>query len=170
VDLARRATERGEYELRGFDVDALRAQRERLSLSPHAAELREDMEAVYRAEVEERAVPLLGVEVRHRDDSLTGESALVARARVGVPWPRAWPWRGSEASVPFLELGLEHERTTTATSFRSTTDRVSLTVSLNREIDLVVGFARREPTALDVIRGIGVLRTFAVDCVYARGR
>ncbi len=170
VDLARRATERGEYEMRAFDVDALRAQRERLSLSPHAAELRGDMEAVYRAEVEERAVPLLGVEVRHRDDSLTGESALVAHALVGVPWPPAWPWRGSEASVPFLQLDFEHERTTTATSFRSTTDRASLTVSLNREMDLVVRLARREPTALDVVRGIGVRRTFAVACVYARGR
>ena len=170
VDLARRATERGEYELRVFDADALRAQRERLSLSPRAAELRGDMEAVYRAEVEERAVPLLGVEVRHRDDSITGESALAARALVGVPWPPAWPWQGSEAAVPFLRLDLEHERATTATSFRSTTDRASLTVSLNREIDLVARFARREPTALDVVRGIGVVRTFAVACVYARGR
>jgi hypothetical protein len=170
VDLARRATERGEYELRAFDLDALRAQRERLSLSPRAAELRGDMEAVYRAEVEERVVPLLGVEVRHRHDSLTGESALAARALVGVPWPPAWPWQGSEASVPFLHLDLEHERATTATSFRSSADRASLTVSLNREMDLVVHFARREPTALDVVRGIGVRRTFAVACVYARGR
>jgi hypothetical protein len=170
VDLARRATERGEYELRVFDDDALRAQRERLSLSPRAAELRGDMEAVYRAQVGARAVPLLGVDVRHRDDSLTGESALAARALVGVPWPPAWPWQGSDASVPFLQLDFEHERATTATSFRSTTDRVSLTVSLNREIDLVARVARREPTALDVVRGIGVVRTFAVACVYARGR
>jgi hypothetical protein len=170
VDLARRATERGEYELRVFDDDALRAQRERLSLSPRAAELRGDMEAVYRAQVGARAVPLLGVDVRHRDDSLTGESALTARALVGVPWPPAWPWQGSDASVPFLQLDFEHERATTATSFRSTTDRVSLTVSLNREIDLVARVARREPTALDVVRGIGVVRTFAVACVYARGR
>jgi hypothetical protein len=72
--------------------------------------------------------------------------------------------------VPFLQLDFEHERATTATSFRSTTDRVSLTVSLNREIDLVARVARREPTALDVVRGIGVVRTFAVACVYARGR
>ena len=163
VELARRATERGEYELRAFDDDALRAQRERLSLSPHAAELRGDMEAVYRAEVEERSVPLLGAEVLYRDDSLTGESALAARVLVGVPWPPAWPWRGSEASVPFLRLDLEHERTTTATSFRSTTDRASLTVSLNREMDLVVRPSPgAEPTALDVVRGIGVVRTFAV--------
>jgi hypothetical protein len=170
VDLARLATERGEYELRAFDDDALRAQRERLSLSPHAAELRGDLQAVYRAQVEERSVPLLGLEVRHRDDSLTGESALVARALVGVPWPPAWPWQGHETSVPFLRLDLEHERTTTATTFRSNTDRASLTASLNREIDLVVRFVRAEPTALDVVRGIGVRRTFAFACVYARGR
>jgi hypothetical protein len=109
-------------------------------------------------------------EVRHRDDSLTGERALAARALVGVPWPPAWPWQGSEASVPFLRLELEHERTTTATTLRSSTGRASLAVSLNREIDLVVRFVRTEPTALDVVRGIGVRRTFAVACVYARGR
>ena len=170
VDLARRATEAGEYERRAFDDEALRAQRERLALSPRAAELREDMEAVYRAQVEERSVPLLGVEVLSRDDTLTGESSVATRALVGVPWPAAWPWRAGEGSVPFLRLDLEHERTTTATFHRSSTDRASLTVSLNREMDLVVRVARAEPTALDVVRGIGVVRTFTASYVYARGR
>ena len=170
VDLARRATEAGEYERRVFDDEALRAQRERLALSPRAAELREDMEAVYRAQVEERSVPLLGVEFLSRDDTLTGESSVATRALVGVPWPAAWPWRAGEGSVPFLRLDLEHERTTTATFHRSSTDRASLTVSLNREMDLVVRVARAEPTALDVVRGIGVVRTFTASYVYARGR
>jgi hypothetical protein len=170
VALARHATAGGEYELRSFDTDGLRAQRERLSLSPHAADYRGEMEALYRAQVEERAVPLLGLEVRQRDDRLTGESAIAARALVGMPWPPAWPWRPSLAGVPFLRLELEHERTTTATSFRSNSDRASLKVSLRREMDLVLGFTRAEPTALDVIRGIGVRRTFLVSWVYARGR
>ena len=170
VDLARRANERGENERRVFDDDRRRAQRERLALSPRAAELREDMEAVYRAQVEERSVPLLGAEVLYRDDVFAGESSLAARALLGVPWPPAWPWRAGEGSVPFLQLDLEHERTTSATSYRSTLDRAALTVSLNREMDLVVRVARREPTALDVVRGIGVVRTFEVSYVYARGR
>jgi hypothetical protein len=170
VDLARSATARGEYELRAFDEEGLRAQRERLSLSPRAAEMREDMEAVYRAQVEERAVPLLGVGVLYREDVFAGESALAARVLLGVPWPPAWPWRAGAGSVPFLRLDLEHERVTTASTFRSRTDRASLTLSLSREIDLGVRFVRREPTALDVVRGIGVRRTFAFDVVYARGR
>ncbi len=170
VELARRANERGENERRAFDDEELRAQRERLSLSPRAAELGEDMEVVYRAQIEERSVPLLGVEVLYRDDTFAGESALAARVLLGVPWPPTWPWRAGDGSVPFLRLDLEHERTTTATSFRSSADRASLTVSLNREMDLVLGLSRAEPTALDVVRGIGVVRTFTVSYVYARGR
>jgi hypothetical protein len=170
VSLARRATDGGEYELRAFDDPALRAQRERLSLSPRAAEYREAMEAVYRAQVEERSVPLLGVEVRQSEDVLTGERTFSARALAGVPWPPAWPWQGREAAVPFLRLDVEHERITTATRFRSDVDRVALTVSLNRDMDLALRWERTEPTALDLVRGIGERRTFAVSCVYARGR
>jgi len=33
-----------------------------------------------------------------------------------------------------------------------------------------VRVARAEPTALDVVRGIGVVRTFTASYVYARGR
>lgn len=168
--LAQRATEAGEYELRRFEEDELRAQRERLSLSPHAVEFREDMEAVYRAETLERLVPLLGVELRERRDVFNGERDLAARALVGVPWPLAWPWHASEASVPFLRFEVERERATTATSLESNIDRAWLTLSLDREMDLVVGYVRAEPKALEVIRGIGLRKTFAVSLVYARGR
>jgi hypothetical protein len=115
-------------------------------------------------------VPLLGLEVAYRDDAFAGESALAARVLLGVPWPPAWPWRAGEESVPFLRLDLEHERITTASTFRSGVGRASLTVALSREIDLVLRFVRREPTALDVVRGIGVRRTVAFACAYARGR
>jgi hypothetical protein len=168
--LARHATTAGEYELRAFDEDGLRAQRERLSLSPHAADYREEMEALYRAQLAERAVPLLGLELRQREDRFNGEEALTARALFGVPWPPAWPWRASASCVPFLRLELEHERTTTATDFRSNTERAALTLALDRELDLVLRFERQEPTALDVIRGIGVRKTFAFSFAYARGR
>jgi hypothetical protein len=170
VALARHATQLGEYELRHFDEDGLRAQRERLSLSPHAADLREEMEAAYRAEVEERLVPLLGLEVRERRDVFGGERGVAVRALVGVSWPPAWPWRASGAAVPFLRLEFERERVTTATSLESNGDQAWLTVALDRELDLVVRLARLEPTALDVVRGIGLRKTFAVSLVYARGR
>jgi len=170
VALARQATQAGEYELRHFGEESLRAQRERLSLSPHAAELREAMEASYRAEVEERLVPLLGVEVRERRDVFSGERGIAARVLVGVPWPLSWPWQAGETCVPFLRLEAERERVTTATSFESHSDQAWLTVSLDRELDLVVRYSRAEPTALDVVRGIGVRKTFALSLAYARGR
>ncbi len=172
--LARSATRLGEYELYAFDPDALREQRQRLALSPQREALREEMAAVYRAEVEERPLPLLGVAYRERSDTLSGEDVRAARVFVGVPWPPALPWRAQESSVPFLELAYEHEWHTTAGGSslveRSGTDLVSLTVALNREMDLVVSFRHAQPTALDIIRGLTKHERFAVSYVYARGR
>ncbi|MGE5126432.1 MAG: hypothetical protein ACM3PV_09075 [Betaproteobacteria bacterium] len=108
VELARRATEAGEYELRVFDDDAIRAQRERLSLSPQRERLRSDMEALYRAQVDERLVPLVGASLAQRQDALGAERALVAGAFVALPWPVSWPWH-AQGSVSFLRLDLEHE-------------------------------------------------------------
>jgi hypothetical protein len=168
--LARSATAAGENERRAFDEDALRAQRERLSLSRHAPALLADMQDAYRAQVEERPLPLVGLSARYRENVLTGERAALAGALVGMPWPPAWPWSASAGAVPFLTLELEHARVETASHFRSETDRVSLTISLSREMDLVARYLRAEPTALDVIRGIGTRRSLALEYVYARGR
>jgi len=168
--LAREATAAGEYELRAFDEDALRAQRERLSLSRRAQELRGSIEEVYRAEVEERAVPLLGVRARHRDDRLAGERVSSFGVLVGMPWPPAWPWSSSERAVPFLKLELDSERLTTASHFRSETHRAALTIALNREMDVVATYTRAEPTARDVVLGRGIERRFVLSYVYARGR
>jgi hypothetical protein len=169
VELARRATEAGEYELRVFDDDAIRAQRERLSLSPQRERLRSDMEALYRAQVDERLVPLAGASLVQREDALSAERTLVAGAFAALPWPPSWPWH-AQGSVPFLRLDLEHERHTSAVSFRDETNSARLTVTLSRELDLVARFTRREPSALDLIRGVGRRDTFELSCVYARGR
>jgi hypothetical protein len=168
--LARAATAAGEYELRAFDEEGLRAQRERLSLSRRAQEQREAMEAVYRAQIEERALPLLGLRVRHRNDRMGGERLNGLGLLVGMPWPPAWPWSHSERAVPFLKLELESERLTTASHFRSETHRASLTVVLNREMDVVATYTRAEPTARDVVLGRGLERRLVLSYVYARGR
>jgi hypothetical protein len=55
-------------------------------------------------------------------------------------------------------------------SFRDETSTARLTVALSRELDLVARFTRREPSALDLIRGVGRRDTFELSCVYARGR
>lgn len=170
VALAGRASDAGEYELRAFDENAIRAQRERLSLSPGREALREDMDALYRAQVAERLVPLLGASFLEREDAFAGEHTVAAGVFAGVPWPPAWPWRASEGSVPFLLLTLEREQRTTATSFRADASTARLTVALSRELDLLARFTRSEPSALDLIRGIGRRNTFELSCVYARGR
>jgi hypothetical protein len=168
--LARKATAAGYNERRAFDDEGLRAQRERLALSPTRHELGEELAALYHAQVEERSVPLLGIEVRDRADSLSGEALRVAALFVGVPWPPAAPWRANESAVPFLRFGYEYERRTSGANFRARADHVTLTVSLDREMDLVVGWRRTEPTALDLIRGIGMRTTFEASYVYAFGR
>jgi hypothetical protein len=168
--LAREATAAGEYELRAFDEGGLRAQRERLSLSRRSEELREAMEAAYRAQVEERALPLLGLRVRHRNDRLAGERSNGLGILVGMPWPPAWPWWHREGAVPFLELELDSDRITSASQFHSETRRASLTLSLSREMDVVATYTRAEPTARDVVLGRGVERRLVLSYVYARGR
>jgi hypothetical protein len=87
-----------------------------------------------------------------------------------MPWPPAWPWSGRERSVRFLTLELEHAWATTASHFRSEADRATLTVSLSREIDLLARYAREEPTAEDLVLGVGTRSRFWLECVYARGR
>jgi hypothetical protein len=170
LDLARKATAAGYNERRVFDDEGLRAQRERLAVSPKRRELSESVSALYHAELEERPVPLLGVEVRDRADSLSGESVRVAAVFIGVPWPPAPPWRADESAVPFLRFAYERERRISGLDFTAHADHVTLTVALDREMDLVVGWKRAEPTALDLIRGIGKRTSFEASYVYAFGR
>ncbi len=92
------------------------------------------------------------------------------RAFVGVPWPPAWPWQANEAAVPFLRLDLSRQRQTSGIGFEAVTWASSLSVALNREMDLVLRWSRSDPTALDLIRGIGRRRTIELSYVYAFGR
>jgi hypothetical protein len=169
-DLAHRATERGDNERIAFTEADRRAQRERLSLSRGRDELREDVTALHRAQVEERNVPLLGLELVDAEDALPGVATRTARAFVGVPWPPAWPWQANEAAVPFLRLDVSRQRQTSGIGFEAVTWASSLSVALNREMDLVLSWSRADPTALDIIRGIGRRRTIELAYVYAFGR
>jgi hypothetical protein len=123
----------------------------------------------YRAQVAERQVPLLGLEVSGGGDKLPGVTTRAARAFVGVPWPPAWPWQANESAVPFLQLDLVRSRRTSGIGFPAVTWASSLTASLNREMDLVLWWSRSEPTALDQIR-VGPRRTIELSYVYAFGR
>jgi hypothetical protein len=168
--LARQAIARGYNERRVFSDDALRAQRERLALSRDRDALAADLAALYRAQVDSRVVPLLGFEYLHREDHLAGIDGHTLHALVGVPWPLAWPWRAPEDSVPFLRLDLVREHKNTGLDFVSVDHRVGLTVSLNREMDIVLRWSRTGATPLDLIREIGPRKTIDVSYVYAFGR
>ena len=169
-DLSRRATAMGYNERLVFDDDGLRALRERLSLSPRRDELLDGMAAVYAAQVQERTLPLLGVEYVYQSDALTGTSVETVRAIAGMPWPPAWPWSAGADATPFLRLDVEWQRHVSGPAFAADAHGLALTVSLNREMDLVLRWRRSDPTALDAIQGVGRPRTFELSYVYARGR
>jgi hypothetical protein len=168
--LARRALELGWNERRVFDDDGIRAQRERLGLSPHRDALEADLADLYDAQVDARAVPLLGLEAEDSGDALPGVSRRALRVFVGVPWPLALPWNASEASVPFLRLDATRERTKTGASHVATAHRLALTASLNREMELVVRWSRAQSTLFELIRGFGIQHTAEVSFVYAFAR
>jgi hypothetical protein len=149
----------GYNERRVFGEDERRAQRERLSLAPRRDELVGDMVGLYRAEIEERPVPTLGVEYVETDDALSGFTSRTARLRVGVPWRPSWPWRHDEFATPFLRLDLEREARLSDHDYEAIRWGAALTASLNREMDLVLRWRRADPTPLDLIRGIGRTRT-----------
>jgi hypothetical protein len=168
--LAHRATNRGDNERIAFTEEDRRAQRERLSLSRGRAELREDVAALHRAQVQERNVPLVGLEIVDAENALPGVATQAARAFVGFPWPPAWPWQANDAAVSFLRLDVSWQRQTSGVDFEAVTWSSSLSVSLNREMDLLLRWSRADPTALDLIRGVGRRRTVELAYVYAFGR
>jgi hypothetical protein len=168
--LARRATAMGYNERRFSSDQERREQRMRLSLMAREEELSDDVVALYRAQVAEREVAVLGAEFVDTVDSLPGVSARTARLFVGVPWPPSWPWQRSPAAAPFLRLDLERKWETTAVDFDAVTSRVSLSAALNREMDLVVRWSDAQPSALEAIQGLGKRRTFELSYVYAFGR
>jgi hypothetical protein len=168
--LARQATALGENERKSYDDENRRLQRERLSLSPHARELAGDMADLYHAQVEERSVPTLGVEYIDTEDTLPGTSSQTLHALVGVPWPPAPPWAGSETAVPFLRLDLTRERRVSGADVAALRYSAALTASLNREMDLVGSWSHADPTQLEIIRGIPPQTTLEFSFVYAFGR
>ncbi|HSD67893.1 MAG TPA: hypothetical protein VLF95_14390, partial [Vicinamibacteria bacterium] len=169
-DLAHRATKRGDNERIAFTEADRRAQRERLSLGREREALGGEVAALHRAQAEERNVPLLGIELVDAEDALPGVATRTARAFVGVPWPPAWPWQANDAAVPFLRLEASWQRRTSGVDFEAVTWASSLAVALNREMDLVLSWSRSDPSALDLIRGVGRRRTLELAYVYAFGR
>jgi hypothetical protein len=167
--LARRAYALGYDERREHDDAGRRALRERLSLSARRDELAQDLRALHEAQVEERNLPLLGVEFEDASDTVTAVKSRAWRVFVGVPWPLATPWSVNEAAAPFLRLAFERRRDVYGAALAVVERSVALEAQLDRQMSLVLRWRKGDPTPLDIVRGTPVTRTLELEYVYAFG-
>jgi hypothetical protein len=169
-DLARHATALGRQERRVFGADERLDQRRRLSLGPQRAELRDEIVALHRAEVDERPVPLVAAEVALSDDAVIGLTSRRYGVALGLPWPPAWPWRAGENSAPFLRLALARRRDTYASGLIARGDEATLEADLSRETTLALRWARPGLTPLDLAANRGRAHVFEIAYSFRLGR
>jgi hypothetical protein len=167
--MTRRAYHLGYNERRVYDVDGLRALRERLALSLMRNELADDLDDLYRAEVSERNVPQAGFEIARHSNDIEGVSSWIYRVFAAVPWRIDWPFTRSEDSVDFIRVDYTHQDLDFAD--RSDLARVlALEVALNREITARFRWVDPARTPEDVV----LLRTrpnrIELEFGYAFGR
>lgn len=168
--LARRGVELGYNERRAHGEGGRRELRERLSLSPRRAELADDLAALYQAQVDERIVPVLGVELVHEQDLLRGERRREYRAFLGLPWPLASPLRPGRGATPFLEVDYAHVERSFEAGFVSVSRELGLTARLSRELELLLRWGREGQAPFDLVRNVGRPRRIDFAIVYAYGR
>lgn len=171
LELTRRANALGYNERRVYDLAGLRALRERLSISPARAELAEAIDALYRAEVRERNVPQLGVELASTADEIAGSEATSYRVLVGIPWRLAWPFTRGEDRVELLRV----EWTLTDTRFpslgrKARSHALQVAAELNREH--IIRFRWEDPgqSPQDLALRIRPERRIHFEYTYALGR
>lgn len=170
ADLARHATARGRQERRVFGAGERLEQRRRLSLGPQRAEFRDETLALHRAEVDERLVPLLGVDFGASQDALLGLKSRRYGLSIGVPWPLAWPWRALASAAPFLRLHLSRRRDAYASGLVAFTDAIALEADLSRETTLAARWSRPDPAPLDLLTNRGRAHVVELSYTYRLGR
>lgn len=171
LKLARRANELGYNERRVYDIESLRAFRERLSLSPARAELAEAIDALYLAQVRERNVPQLGFEWSLAIDEIVGSETDAYRVVVGIPWRLAWPFSRGEERVEFLrfEWRLRDERFESV-GRTSRSHVLTATAELSRQHILRFRWESPGQTPEEVAFRIRRGRRWSADYIYALGR
>lgn len=132
--LTRRAYELGYNERRVYDLDALRALRERLSLSARAQELAAELDEVYRAQVRERNVPQAGFELAQSSNDIVGVDSWSYRVFAALPWPMNWPFVRDEESVDFVQVEYLHKKLDFVANRVTFQRELTIEVALNREI------------------------------------
>jgi hypothetical protein len=169
--LARRANELGYNERRVYDLEGLRAFRERLSISAAREELAGAIDALYRAQVRERNVPQLGLELATTVDQIGGSQIDSYRAFLGVPWRIAWPFTRGEERVEFVRIDyVLRNRWIPSLGNDSRSHELSVSVELNREHFVHFRWEHPGQTPEQVVSGIRPGRRIHFEYVYALGR
>ena len=171
LELARRVNDLGYNERRVYDVDQLRAFRDRLAISPARSDLVGAINELYLAQVQERNVPQLGFELTHTTRELEGSTTRGYRAFVGVPWPLRWPVVRDEALVEFVRIDVlvEDERSPSVGWTRRGYE-VRASVELNREHVLLFRWTDPGQTPEELALRIRRAHRFTIDYAYALGR
>jgi hypothetical protein len=169
-ELARQANELGLNARQAYDLDGRRALRERLALSPQRLELREAIEALYRAQVDDRNVINASIEVVNATHEVRGTDSRTYRASLGIPWSPAWPWSRNEGFTGFLRATYTRGRIIYANGFEQLNQDASLEASLNREMLLALRWRKPGLTPLDVTRSSGRATALELEYSYIFGR
>ena len=170
IELVREANRQGANLRAAHDDVARRALRERALLAPARDSLRSAVEALHEAQVAERLVPLLGIEVSGGSDHVRGSRSRSYRAFAGAPFPLALPWPHREDAVPFLRLSYLYRETRFDVAPTTVDEEASLEVELNREHRVIGTWSRPGRTPLDLARLTATASSWRVAYAYTRGR
>lgn len=171
MKLQRRVNALGYNERRVYELDELRAFRDRLSISRAHGDLAEAIEALYLAQVRERNVPQLGVEVSQVTEELRGSTTRRYRAFVGVPWPLGWPFSRGEARVELVRFDfvVENEEFESVGWTRRAYE-AGVDFELDRQHIVSLGWMDPGQTPEELALRVDRSHRFTIDYVYALGR
>lgn len=169
LDLTRAALDHGYDGRRLYGLESTRAIRDRLSLSPHRDDLAPLIEALYRATIADRNVPVLGLGIDRDDDALLGLETRSIDVLVGIPWPVAWPWQHNERAVRFVELQVRYTEGRINPGLRKPAWDVQLRAHLNRETLVWLAWLDALPTSLELATGTEPSARVQIGLAYAFG-
>jgi hypothetical protein len=103
-------------------------------LSTRAEELTADLNELYRAEVRERNVPHVGVELAQSSNDVVGVESWTYRLFAAVPWPVNWPFFRDEDAVDFVRVEYLYEELEFTANLLTHRRELTIETALNREI------------------------------------
>lgn len=173
LELSRRANALGYNERRIYDTESLRAFRERLSISSRHQELADAIDGLYLAQVRERNVPTLGLELTRITNELLNATTRGYRAFLGIPWPPGLglPISRNENLVEFIRIEAGYRETRfPSVGVTQHSYELSVSVELNREHIVSLQWTDRGQSPEDIALRIELPHRFEAAYVYALGR